>query len=402
MAQPSILISMLFIVSSLFVTSVLSRSIPNQTIKLDKLSRIRAQLEKINKPAVKTINSPDGDIIDCVLFHDQPAFDLPELKDQKTTLKLPEWPVGYNSSKDTSTGDENIQLWSASSEECPGGTVPILRTTEQDLLRVSNIIRFGKKDKVKKRHEYAVAYASGDQYYGAKTNINIWAPKTNQFEFSLAQVWLLSGTRQNNDLNSIEAGWQVQPELYWDTNPRLFGYWTRDTYQSTGCYNTLCPGFVQTNKRITLGAAIKPISSYNGKQFDMNFKIWKDPKSGNWWLSIGSRILIGYWPSSLFTGLKSHAERIEFGGEIVNSAVNGHTTTQMGSGHFPEKGLFKKSAYFRNLYFVNSKNQYVSFPVSNLRTHVEDPNCYDIKLLSGKVFGTHFYYGGPGKNPKCP
>ncbi|CAL0301799.1 unnamed protein product [Lupinus luteus] len=107
-----------------------------RNIEFDKLSRIRAQLKKINKPGVKTIKSPDGDIIDCVLFHDQPAFDLPELKDQKTTLELPEWPIGYNISKDTTIGVESFQLWSHSGEECPEGTIPILRTTEQDLLRV--------------------------------------------------------------------------------------------------------------------------------------------------------------------------------------------------------------------------------------------------------------------------
>ncbi|CAL0318883.1 unnamed protein product [Lupinus luteus] len=401
MAQHSIYTSMFFIVALLFFTSCLSRAIANQTIEFDKLSRIRAQLKKINKPGVKTIKSPDGDIIDCVLFHDQPAFDLPELKDQKTTLELPELPMGYNISEDETAGFENFQLWSQSGEECPEGTIPILRTTEQDLLRVSNMTRLGKKNIVKIGHEDTIAYAVGDKYYGAKANLNIWAPKTNQFEFSLAQIWVLSGERASNDLNSVEAGWQVYPSRNGNSNPRLFAYWTTDGYQSSGCYNLICPGFVQVNKRITLGAAIRPISSYNGKQFDMHFVIWKDPLTRNWWLSIGSKILIGYWPSSLFTRLKDYAGLIEFGGEVMNTAVNGHTTTQMGSGHFPGEG-YKKSAYFRNLYFVNSFNQYVPIPVSNLHTRANDPNCYDIKVLYGNIYGTYFYYGGPGKNPKCP
>ncbi|XP_019418638.1 PREDICTED: uncharacterized protein LOC109329428 [Lupinus angustifolius] len=392
--------SMFFLVLLFFVTSILSRAIENQTSELDKSSRIRAQLEKINKPPVKTINSPDGDIIDCVLFHDQPAFDLPELKDQNITLEPPEWPVGYNISEDTSAGDENIQLWSASGEECPEGTVPILRTTEQHLLRASNITRFGRKGGDGSRHEYAIAYVTGEQYFGARTDINIWAPKTNDLEFSLAQVWLTSGTFEDKNLNSVEAGWQVNNELYLNKNPRLFGYWTRDAYQTTGCYNTLCPGFVQTNKRVALGAAITPISSYNGKQFTLNVMVWKDPKSGNWWLSIGSGILIGYWPSSLFTGLKSHAEKIEFGGEIVNREVNGHTTTKMGSGHFPEEG-FRKAAYFKNLNFVNSVKQLFTIPVSKVQEYADRPNCYDIKVSSSKYLNTHFYFGGPGKSPKC-
>jgi hypothetical protein len=86
--------------------------------ELHKLRRVKAYLRKINKPAVKTIQactylstfmvfsmhqlclfllslrlsdlsflvlllqSPDGDVIDCVLSHLQPAFDHPELKGQ--------------------------------------------------------------------------------------------------------------------------------------------------------------------------------------------------------------------------------------------------------------------------------------------------------------------------------
>ena len=40
---------------------------------------------------------------------------------------------------------ENYQLWSVSGEFCPEGTVPIRRTTEQDVLRASSVRRFGRK-----------------------------------------------------------------------------------------------------------------------------------------------------------------------------------------------------------------------------------------------------------------
>ncbi|KAJ4955896.1 hypothetical protein NE237_012679 [Protea cynaroides] len=51
--------------------------------ELQTLKRIRAHLRRINKPTIKTIQSPDGDLIDCVLSNLQPAFDHPELKRQK-------------------------------------------------------------------------------------------------------------------------------------------------------------------------------------------------------------------------------------------------------------------------------------------------------------------------------
>ncbi|KAL6989008.1 hypothetical protein U1Q18_014759, partial [Sarracenia purpurea var. burkii] len=48
-----------------------------------RLARIQKHLEKINKPAVLTIESPDGDIIDCVHKRKQPALDHPLLKNHK-------------------------------------------------------------------------------------------------------------------------------------------------------------------------------------------------------------------------------------------------------------------------------------------------------------------------------
>ncbi|RWR73616.1 hypothetical protein CKAN_00191200 [Cinnamomum micranthum f. kanehirae] len=41
---------------------------------------MRRQLKHLNKPAVKSIKSEDGDIIDCVDIFKQPAFDHPLLK----------------------------------------------------------------------------------------------------------------------------------------------------------------------------------------------------------------------------------------------------------------------------------------------------------------------------------
>ena len=48
-----------------------------------------------------------------------------------------------------------------------------------------------------------------------------------------------------------------------------------DSYQATGCYNLLCAGFVQTNSRIAIGAAISPVSSFLTNQYDITILIWK-------------------------------------------------------------------------------------------------------------------------------
>ena len=155
--------------------------------------------------------------------------------------------------------------------------------------------------------QHAVGYVAGDEYYGAKASINVWAPQVSTAsEFSLSQIWVIAGSF-GNDLNTIEAGWQVSPQLYGDNAPRFFTYWTvlnstfssaqllimhhlasiliecldcsdglqTDAYQTTGCYNLLCSGFIQTNSRIAMGAAISPTSAYNAGQFDISLLVWK-------------------------------------------------------------------------------------------------------------------------------
>ncbi|XP_074592657.1 protein neprosin-like isoform X1 [Curcuma longa] len=348
------------------------------------------------------MQSPDGDVIDCVPSHLQPAFDHPKLRGQKP-LDPPERPRGHNRS--SAANDVNLQAWAISGESCPEGTVPIRRTTPGDILRASSLRLFGRKpaggrlrrDSTSSGHEHAVGYAMGERYYGAKASLSVWEPRvTIRSEFSLSQIWVISGSF-GNDLNTIEAGWQVSPQLYGDGRPRFFTYWTTDAYQETGCYNLLCSGFVQTNNKIAIGAAISPTSALNGGQFDIDLL---DPKRGHWWLEFGSGLLVGYWPAFLFSHLAEHANMVQFGGEIVNTQSSGfHTSTQMGSGHFAEEG-FRRAAYFRNLQLVDWDNSLI--PLANLRLLADHPNCYSIQGGVNRVWGNYFYYGGPGRNVRCP
>ncbi|KAL6876333.1 hypothetical protein ACP4OV_012905 [Aristida adscensionis] len=378
--------------------------------ELLKYNRIKALLNKLNKPSVKTIQSPDGDLIDCVPSHLQPAFDQPELKGQKP-LDPPERPKNYNFTvADGGDGEAVVvQAWHAAGETCPDGTVAIRRTTEEDLLRASSLRRYGRKpaarrgvrrDSMSSGHEHAVVYVNSERYYGAKASVNVWSPRIGDpSEFSLSQIWVISGSF-GNDLNTIEAGWQVSPELYGDSNPRFFTYWTTDSYQETGCYNHNCRGFVQTTNKIAIGAAITPASVYNGRQFDITLMIWKDPKHGHWWLELGPGLVVGYWPSHLFTHLARHANMVQFGGEIINTRPSGsHTATQMGSGHFPGEG-FDRAAYFRNLQVVDWDNSLI--PPASLKFLADHPGCYDVRGGSNGYWGSYFYYGGPGRNVKCP
>jgi hypothetical protein len=68
--------------------------------------------------------------------------------------------------------------------------------------------------------QHAIAYTSPSSssqqqqqppVYGAKATINVWDPAIQESNgFSLSQLWILSGSFNGSDLNSIEAGWQVR------------------------------------------------------------------------------------------------------------------------------------------------------------------------------------------------
>ncbi|CAL9757538.1 unnamed protein product [Musa acuminata subsp. burmannicoides] len=378
---------------------------------------VRRHLKRLNKKPVKSIRSPDGDIIDCVHVSHQPAFDHPFLKNHSIQMRPTYHPEGLFDENKLASQEKKTpstaQLWHQNGR-CPEDTIPIRRTTRDDVLRASSVKRYGRKkhrsipcplsvdpDLLNESgHQHAIAYVEGDRYYGAKATINVWRPKIQQpNEFSLSQLWILGGSF-GEDLNSIEAGWQVSPDLYGDNNTRLFTYWTSDAYQATGCYNLLCSGFIQVNNEVAMGASISPISDYDGSQYDVSILVWKDPKEGNWWMQFGNDYVLGYWPSFLFSYLSDSASMIEWGGEVVNSGADGeHTLTEMGSGRFPEEG-FSKASYFRNIQVVDGSNN-LRAP-TGVGAFTEQSNCYDVQNGNNGEWGQYFYYGGPGRNSNCP
>ncbi|VVA99645.1 unnamed protein product [Arabis nemorensis] len=393
-----------FAVALMVTLVIMSHCIYGREFYDDQEIKVQQLLKQLNKPALKSIKSEDGDIIDCVPLTSQPAFDNPLLKNHTIQMRpsfIPESDSTYTNKK----AEAITQVWHKNGEYCPENTIPIRRTKKEDILRAESIERFGKKTPpgilevtASGHHEYAIAGATGGKFFGTKASINIWKPSVaHNDEFSLAQTWLVSG--DGGSLNTIEAGWQVYPQIYGHNNPTLFIYWTRDGYQTTGCYNLACSGFVQTNKQYSVGAAYTTFSQYNGIQYALNLLIWKDKPTGNWWLRINEDVYMGYWPGSLFTSLGSGATRNEWGGEVyVRDGV--HSTTDMGSGHFAVEG-YGKASYIRNLKTVDATNT-LRDP-AGLYSFATNSNCYSYqKGSNGTTFGSHFYYGGPGKNGNCP
>ncbi|KAJ4955351.1 hypothetical protein NE237_012134 [Protea cynaroides] len=88
-----------------------------------------------------------------------------------------------------------------------------------------------------------------------------------------------------------------------------------DDYNAFGCYNLYCPGFVQVSSKLPLALAITPVSIYGGSQSEMFVSVSKDPKTGNWLLSVNGEF-VGYWPKTVYNALSTGgANRADWGGE---------------------------------------------------------------------------------------
>ncbi|KAG1368781.1 hypothetical protein COCNU_14G012490 [Cocos nucifera] len=343
---------------------------------------VQRYLKKLNKPAIKSIKM-------------RPSFQPFDLDDEnEVALK-----------KKTSS---ITQLWHQNGR-CPWETIPIRRTKMEDVLRASSIERFGKKrsnaipnsNSILRDgyiHEHSFALVNGQKYYGTSVFMDVWNPFVQEpGEFSNTQFWVVADPFE--DQNTIEAGWHVYPNLYGDNRTRLFIYWTTDNYNRTGCHNLQCSGFIQVNNEIALGSSIYPISSYGGPQYGIDLSLFKEPQTGYWWLQYGKKTL-GYWPSTLFSHL-SYATSVLWGAEIINFKLNGkHTSTVMGSGHFGKEG-HGKASFCSNIKILDEA--LTPADPQGVVAIAESPNCYDVRNATNfGDLGTHFYYGGPGKNPNCP
>ncbi|CAN1168562.1 hypothetical protein LINPERHAP2_LOCUS27881 [Linum perenne] len=303
-------------------------------------------------------------------------------------------------------------MWHRKGEYCPDGTVAILRSSVTDLPpkkpfnRITSDYKKSDAPKVANAEvqpqflhflQYATAFLPGKDYHGANAVINLWNPRVESKEFSASQIWVTDGG--GSKIESIEAGWMVS-NYYLISHkyyPKL--YVCNDGYNTSGCYNLHCSGFILTTTKVALGARIVPFSTYSGSQKIITVKINQDLKTSNWWLYFQDE-QVGYWPGSLFRNLRTSASLLEWGGEIINKNKNGlHTDTQMGSGHFPSEG-YSKAAYFRSLEYVDGGGY--DNPADGLTGHASRPECYDIDVRNpAGEFGVHFFFGGPGFSNDC-
>ncbi|RVW90589.1 hypothetical protein CK203_038804 [Vitis vinifera] len=259
---------------------------------------------------------------------------------------------------------------------------PIRRTSKRDLIAAKALLYQYRRNtfpSTSKSPGYHFAIAktvqdSSQQYHGAKADINTRSVKVLDSQFGEAFISI------HNQFNGIHHGWAVNPQLYGDNLTRTFSSWTADAFERTGCFNSLCPDFVQISQKHYMGEALK-ISKYGASpHYVLDRLIFKDPKTGNWWI-VGNprskqKSFIEYWPKSIFTTMADFASEIQFGGDVCSPISE--PAPPMGSGDFNDN--FKRTCYISRIRLVDSSNALFEPENISIQAFTDKPSCYQVSL----------------------
>lgn len=344
----------------------------------------------------------DNQVVDWVIKDSQGEIASPP----------PRFPSSFKRSVDDSSFNIKQALFKPLAQG-PAGSVPIARHAVE--MPAKRLPTASDNDTMSQPHitaRYAGThwYASSNQNvlnHGGGARFSIYNTYLESpYDFSLLQtaVTVDSAPQLGGGTagQTVEAGWMHYPYLL-NGDPFLFTYYTTNGYSRTGDnqggYNRNQAGWVQVDKEIYPGIRFTPFSTRGGAQVELliEFVLYQ----GNWWLFVLDRY-IGYYPASLFSigvdpakTLATHSNAILFYGEVINSN-EGITTTDMGSGNFPDAG-YGQSAFIRNIVYIDGADK-PQFYDSQGNFVVSDNNRYRIQphWKSGSDWGSFCFLGGPG------
>ncbi|XP_058725670.1 protein neprosin-like [Vicia villosa] len=348
---------------------------------------LERELNILNKSPIKSIHTKSGYIVDCVDINKQPAFDHPLLKNHKLQRK----PIFEKNTIKKRFQNSTIKpKFVLEKFRCPQETVPIRRTTKNDLIQGKLLFNAQNVTQNGEVNHFARVYLSvaGSPYYGVSGTSSVWNPKLYKGQSSAASLYVRRGG--GNDLNKISLGWHVFPELYNDGQTYLYMFWASG---KNGCFNMLCKGFVQVDRSYNFGARVSKTSTYGGEIMEVPLKISRD-NIGNWWLKVADKN-IGYFPAALFSSMSTQADEVGWGGYTVTPT--GTTSPAMGSGHKPDND-FRHASYFKfvkYLEIIGTEFDPLPFMVESYN---DSPNCYGVVNYEDKKksFGYSLQFGGPG------
>ncbi|CAN0890393.1 hypothetical protein LINGRAHAP2_LOCUS16408, partial [Linum grandiflorum] len=239
------------------------------------------------------------------------------------------------------------------------------------------------------KYEYKVAVlrtTEQKKYHGGAMVHSIYRPTVQGRQYSSSRLVVRNG------VDSIAAGWTVNPSLYPDNEPHFFIYTnTKDSH----CYNTYCPGFIITSSKYPLDLLLKPYSTFVSDIYTSDFYVGqKDAKTGDWflwWRNDG--IIMGYWPRKIFTNLADSADYIEWGGEVYSPP--GIIPPPMGSGvlYNPPKALY--NCFAEQIGLINENYELDLDPQTCILYHTSERySVIDVGYLTPPEKRVIFY-GGP-------
>lgn len=351
--------------------------------------------------------------VDCVPVNEQPTVRAMHLQALAAPPSAPHEPPAAAEESNSKPLPLEAQIPEGQTADafgnsltCDASTIPMRRITLDQMARFSSLREFFEKGPngaghapipgqfaapQTDAHKYAFTYQYVNNW-GDNDDINLWRPYvyTDIGEvFTLAQSWTIG---YGSTTQTAEVGWQNYPARVGTENSVPFIYFTADNYQTTGCYDLTCSGFVQTNNSLIFGVpwAAQYYSVSDGAQWELDFT-WEF-YSGNWWLRYGST-WIGYYPGSVYQGgqLTRYSNLLEFGSESVGSTV----WPGEGSGLWAASGS-QYAAYQRELWYIGPNTSYATY-WDSLTSDQPSPACYSINGPSySSSWGTYFYFGGPG------
>ncbi|CAL5415560.1 unnamed protein product [Camellia sinensis] len=304
---------------------------------------LEEQLKHLNKPAVKTI--------------------------QMKPTSLPNRSRDQVSSKDSKPLHIGLK-----DGDCPVGTVPIRRTTKEDLIREKLASKIMTPADDTGGADYAIVetIVGPNKYSGASAVLSVHQPDVVGKQYSAGRMMIQNGP------DSLQVGWRVDPSLFGDA-------------RQAHCFNTNCPGFVIVNTDIPLGSVIGKVSIRGGIPVEVEIYILQDLANGNWWLGVANTN-VGFWPKRILDGgLANLASHAEWGGEVFSPP--GTPKPAMGGGHFLIEST-SYDAYFRSIALKSPSGGDI-----NPQTYEFTSNrkLYDVKDEGnrGAYFGHVVLYGGP-------
>ncbi|XP_060974393.1 protein neprosin-like [Cannabis sativa] len=358
----------------------------------DEELEIENRLERLNKSSVKSIKTQNGDTYDCIDFYKQPAFDHHLLKNHiyDSQIKPSSRPKVMTNEKSRNDVEQISINNMFNNETCPSGTVPIRRYTKEDLIRAklftkSYSARIRSINLENASFHHAIVRTKFDpskKYNGGWTNASFYTLDVIGLQYTSGRMKLQNG------VDSIQAGWTINPTLYGDSKTHVFAFFQAG---ELSCFNTMCSGFVLTSPRAIADYILDERHPGTVPVREFQITIYRDQITGNWWLEFGD-IQIGYWPSSIFTDLKDLATYVDWGGETYSPI--GQPGPPMGSDLFLKHDA-RYDTYCRQLSIINEAHNLED--AKSTESFSTDVNFYQVENWGYKpFFGYVMTYGGPG------